>query len=153
MDVEHLLKYQSFIKKRMNSLGYDYLAEDAAQDYVIEILEGRSANQSVKHYCIDFLRKAFGDMRKQSNSRFLLAHAEPIRDWELHAEEVTIQLRDALKLIEYADSKEQSLLLCYFIFGYTLDECGIKFKQTEARMWQRVNKSLQQIKERIKIKP
>lgn len=153
MDVGHLLQYQSFVKSRMDVMGYDYLAEDAAQDYAVDILEGRAIKQTVKHYCIDFLRKSFGDLRSDSNARFLFAHADEIRDWEHYTEEDQLYLRDALKLIELAEPKQHSLLLCYFIFGYTLEECGIKFKQTEARMWQRVNKSLQQIRERIKIKP
>lgn len=134
MDLETIRIRQSTIKRKMKRFGHEQLAEDAAQEYILDILEGKRANQTLDQFIIDFFRKHFGDSRCE-NGKYQFFYGRTL-SVEMFEDELSYEstVEHDIWINELVGDDE--ILKLYFIMGYTQKEISKFYRVSNSRISQ-----------------
>ncbi len=140
LDEKTLLKLMNKVKNWFCKRGFPAEAEDAAQEYVVYLLEGYGRKQTIHHYCIEYLRVRSGKscgkhyaIRRQLNSvadsttTDVQSHFDPTKTTE-----------DRLALMKFisqmASARSQDIMLKR-LEGWSIDDIAAEYGVT----WQAIH--------------
>lgn len=158
LDEKTIIKF----KKRLEGIGLKHglnseQREDAAQEVLCRMLEGRHQHATLDQAFIDHIRRSYGDKRLPSHSeRQALTYAKPIEDVR-HDELGTVDPRkhrfDRRSYLEHTRGLDQIDRAVFWLTGYwSLSESEIAdcFGVSPSRICQRLKRVQECISKRVK---
>lgn len=146
------------IKRALFRFGYERDEEDAAQDFFVRVLEGKSQHQTIDQFVIDFLRKRYGNKRHPGgNKKSALEHADSFEQGEFDRTTADLsgeQLENRRDLIRLAlragKDQDADILWLFRVEGFNETEIADHYKISPSRVSQRLKRVQSRLSERIK---
>jgi uncharacterized metal-binding protein len=144
-----IIKLMDRVRNQFIRKGRAYCADDAAQSYAVNLLEGKGVHQTIDQFCIDYLRKSSG--RKKSKgyeARTKLEHAsknnEELVFQNINTIESLNEKIDSEKFLSGIRDQRKLEIIKRFMIGETFKEIGNSFGITESRVAQITAKTLEE---------
>jgi DNA-directed RNA polymerase specialized sigma24 family protein len=132
-----LLKLRERVRRHLKYLGHNsQLAEDAAQEYCLRLLQGLSGRQTIDQFCIDYLREHGPKSKAGVEREVLSATDKPLPDIAVDSTARLEAHIDFQRMLGWAKSGRDQQILTMLRDGSTLEEIGITLGVTEARVSQ-----------------
>lgn len=138
----------------MHKLGFHQEAQDAAQQYILNVLEGKIKNQKVFHFCIDFIRKVRGrtDVPRKLKEKYFIEAMASVKFQDESGIYNRVDYNKIMnKIYEMKNEKQRDILLKAFAKGLSVADIARAGKATIQSTDELFKRSIRSIKERMKI--
>lgn len=142
-DEEYLLKSKRKVFAAARKYGLE--PDDVYQDYCLQILEGKSKSQTLKQFCIDYIRYTYGDNRTDymsgNNYKIPCEEIKPLVqfsiDNHIYIKEMLIGLT----------SLQRKNVIDYYLIGKSLLEIAKKRGVSESAVSCCLRRAIEKMKE------
>lgn len=154
LDIDTISQLQKRVRVRMLASQYPQDADDACQEYVLQILQGKAQHQNIDFFCIDFIRKERTGKHPKTNrcpieiAPDLFEKITGINGAQ-KVEEATDYRKVMEKIMTIHNHQHRRVMILHFLFDFNLSEIAAKENVSQQRINQIVRRCLFYLKRKI----
>jgi len=151
LDLDKIKTIQNLVRCKIRRSGHVDAADDASQQYLLEIIENKKRFQSIDYFCLDYVRKHYPGNAKDKAINY---GAEKLREGAGVSEQEKIEMQvDYNKIMgmifDIEKSQHKRVMMYYYLFGLSVSDIAIKEKVSISRICKVLSDSLSFIKKSV----